>query len=106
MRGIGQELFNTSKGLLMIYSSPYHYEMHRLVGCDNQETVWLIPFFFGPSCAYQPEQRKHPLHVLLEVGHVGRTSFSVITTVKLPSGDVMLTAVNQVRLLILKLAPR
>ena len=62
--------------------------------------MFCIILYVQDRCAYQPEQRKFPLHVVLEVGHVGRTSFSVISTVTLSSGDVMLTAVNQVSLLV------
>ena len=73
------------------------------VAMHKEQTEETCPrLLVHDSCAYQPEERKFPLHVLLEVGHVGRTSFSVISTVTLPSGDVMLTAVNQVRFLTLK----
>ncbi|KAK7092925.1 hypothetical protein V1264_008601 [Littorina saxatilis] len=51
------------------------------------------------SCAYEPEENKYPLHVTLTVGHVGRTSFSVVTDITLPSGHVMLTVINQIILI-------
>jgi hypothetical protein len=66
----------------------------------HKEKVYMCVciLFYGSRCAYEPEKKKAPLSGVIELGHVGKSSYSIVTTITLPCGDVLMTAINQVNI--------
>ncbi|XP_025081694.1 uncharacterized protein LOC112556685 [Pomacea canaliculata] len=69
-----------------------------MLTAENMIFMVAARFIIGDS-SYDPDVRKFPLQVVVKLGHIGKTSLSIISTVNTLGGHAMITAVTQMVLI-------
>lgn len=73
------------------------FVQYDMLTAENMIFMVAARFIIGDS-SYDPDVKKFPLQVVVKLGHIGRTSLSIISTVNTLGGHAMITAVTQVLL--------